>query len=241
MNTSTQANARSNHDPAELAHFEQSAQRWWDKDGEFRPLHDINPIRVDYIAKRVSLDGKQVLDIGCGGGLVSEALAQRGAKVMGIDLGATAIEVASLHALQSGLAIDYCCESAETHAENHAGRYDVVVCLEMLEHVPDPLSVIRAASQLVKSNGDVIFSTLNRTLKAYVIAVLGAEYVMKLLPRGTHTYDRFIKPSELARWARETDLDVRDIAGIEYNPFTKVCNISRDPSVNYLMHAHKQQ
>jgi 2-polyprenyl-6-hydroxyphenyl methylase / 3-demethylubiquinone-9 3-methyltransferase len=249
MNTATsQVNSQAsnhdlNHDPSEIAHFEQSAQRWWDKDGEFRPLHEINPTRVEYIAKHAELNGKRVLDIGCGGGLVSEALAQRGAKVSGIDLGSTAIEVATLHSLQSGLNIDYRCESAEAHAANNAannaGQYDVIVCLEMLEHVPDPLSVIRAASQLIKPNGHVFFSTLNRTLKSYVVAVLGAEYVMNLLPRGTHTYDRFIKPSELARWARESALEVRDVAGIEYNPLTHVCKISRDPSVNYLMHTTK--
>ncbi|MBC7984585.1 MAG: bifunctional 2-polyprenyl-6-hydroxyphenol methylase/3-demethylubiquinol 3-O-methyltransferase UbiG, partial [Candidatus Obscuribacterales bacterium] len=174
--------------------------------------------------------------IGCGGGLVCEALAQRDAIVTGIDLGRTAIEVAELHALESGLKISYGCEAAEAHADAHAGSYDIVTCLEMLEHVPDPTSVIQAATRLVKPGGEVFFSTINRTPKAYALAIVGAEYVMKLLTPGTHTYERFIKPSELSRWSRDAGLEVLDIVGIEYQPFTKVCRISRDPSVNYLMH-----
>ena len=230
MNTAT------NHDPAEVARFDASAQRWWDAHGEFRPLHEINPVRVAYIDKRASLKSKRVLDVGCGGGLAAEGMAKCGAQVTGIDLGATTIEIAQLHALESGVKIDYRREAAEAHAEQHAGRYDVVTCLEMLEHVPDPVSVIQAVTTLVRPGGDVFFSTINRNLKAYLLAVIGAEYVMKLLAPGTHTYDRFIKPSELARWSRAAGLDVQDVVGIEYNPLTHHCAISSDPSVNYLMH-----
>ena len=226
----------SNHDPAEIAHFEANAQRWWDTQGEFRPLHDINPVRIDYMARRVEVADKRILDIGCGGGLACEALARRGAIVCGIDMGKTAVEVAELHALESGLKIAYRCESAETHAAAYAGTYDIVTCLEMLEHVPDPASVVSCASRLVKPGGHVFFSTINRTLKAYLLAVVGAEYVMKLLTPGTHTYERFLKPSELARWSREAALEVQDVSGIEYNPLTHVCRIGRDPGVNYLMH-----
>jgi 2-polyprenyl-6-hydroxyphenyl methylase/3-demethylubiquinone-9 3-methyltransferase len=230
MNTAT------NHDPAEIARFDSQAQRWWDAHGEFRPLHDINPVRVGYIDKCAAIKGKRVLDIGCGGGLAAEGMAKCGAEVTGIDLGANTIEVAELHALESGLKIAYRRESAEEHAAKHAEAYDVVTCLEMLEHVPDPLSVILAAAALVRPGGDVFFSTINRNLKAYLLAVVGAEYVMRLLTPGTHTYDRFIKPSELARWSRSAGLDLQDIASIDYNPLTHRCAIGDDPSVNYLMH-----
>jgi 2-polyprenyl-6-hydroxyphenyl methylase/3-demethylubiquinone-9 3-methyltransferase len=229
-------NTAANHDPAEISRFDANAQRWWDKEGEFRPLHEINPVRVAYIDNRAPLKDKRVLDIGCGGGLASEGMAKCGAQVTGIDLGATTIEIAELHALDSGLKISYRRESAEDHAAQHAGKYDVVTCLEMLEHVPDPESVIRAVVTLVRPEGDVFFSTINRNLKAYLLAVVGAEYVLRLLTPGTHTYERFIKPSELARWSRTAGLDVQDVAGIEYNPLTHRCAISGDPSVNYLMH-----
>jgi 2-polyprenyl-6-hydroxyphenyl methylase/3-demethylubiquinone-9 3-methyltransferase len=232
-------NATHNHDPAEIARFDTNAPRWWDANSEFRPLHDINPVRVAYIDKRCTLKGKRVLDIGCGGGLAAEGMAKCGAQVTGIDLGEQTIEIAQLHALESGLKINYLRESAEAHAERNAGQYDVVTCLEMLEHVPDPVSVIRAAASLVKPGGDVFFSTLNRNLKAYLLAVVAAEYVMKLLTPGTHTYERFIKPSELGRWTRDAGLDVSDIAGIEYNPLTHVCRMSNDPSVNYMMHVRR--
>jgi 2-polyprenyl-6-hydroxyphenyl methylase/3-demethylubiquinone-9 3-methyltransferase len=238
MNTKTDSNAE-NHDPAEIARFDTNAPRWWDTNSEFRPLHDINPVRVAYIDKRAQLKGERVLDIGCGGGLAAEGMARCGAQVTGIDLGAQTVEIAALHALESGLKISYRREAAEAHAQNFADAYDVVTCLEMLEHVPDPLSVIRATAALVRPGGHVFFSTINRNLKAYLLAVVGAEYVMKLLTPGTHTYDRFIKPSELARWSREAGLDVQDIAGIEYNPLTKVCRISNDPSVNYLVHLQR--
>jgi 2-polyprenyl-6-hydroxyphenyl methylase/3-demethylubiquinone-9 3-methyltransferase len=225
-----------NHDPAEIARFDSQAQRWWDVHGEFRPLHDINPVRVTYIDNRAALKGKRVLDVGCGGGLAAEAMAKCGAQVTGIDLGEQTIEIARLHALESALKISYRQESAEMHAAASSGEYDVVTCLEMLEHVPDPLSVIQAVATLVRPGGDVFFSTINRNLKAYMLAVLGAEYVMRLLTRGTHTYDRFIKPSELAKWSRSSSLVVQDVVGIAYNPLTHHCAIDNDPSVNYLMH-----
>ena len=225
-----------NHDPAEVARFDASASRWWDPHGEHRPLHEINPVRVDYIDARCSLKGKHVLDIGCGGGLATEAMAKRGARVSGIDLGEQTISTAKLHALDSKLPIEYFRESAEVHAERYAAQYDVVTCLEMLEHVPDPLSVIRAVVTLVRPGGAVFFSTINRTLKAYLLAVIGAEYVMRLLTPGTHTYDRFIKPSELARWSRSAGLELQDVAGIDYNPLTHRCAIVRNADVNYLMH-----
>ncbi len=234
-------NTASNIDPAEIARFDTNAQRWWDVNGEFRPLHEINPVRVAYIDRRASLKGKRALDIGCGGGLAAEGMAKCGAQVTGIDMGEQTIEVATLHALAAGLKIDYRRESAESHASQHAGRYDVVTCLEMLEHVPDPASVIRAVTNLVRPGGDVFFSTINRNLKAYVLAVVGAEYVMRLLTPGTHTYKRFIKPSELARWSRDAGLDLCDVVGIDYNPLTHHCAISKDPSVNYLMHLKRAQ
>ena len=230
MNTAT------NHDPAEIARFDANAPRWWDRQGEFRPLHEINPVRVAYIDKHAPLKDQRVLDIGCGGGLAAEGMAKCGAQVTGIDLGSNTIEIAELHALESGLTITYQREAAEAHAAKHAGQYDVVTCLEMLEHVPDPMSVIQAVTSLVRPGGDVFFSTINRNLKAYLLAVVAAEYVMKLLTPGTHTYERFIKPSELARWSRSAGLELQDVVGIDYNPLTHHCGISRDPSVNYLMH-----
>lgn len=225
------------HDPAEIARFDATAQRWWDPKGEFRPLHVLNPVRVDYIADRVGgFSGKSVLDVGCGGGLLSEAMAVRGADVTGLDLGAATIEVAGLHALQSGLSIRYLCESAEAHAAQSPGSYDVVACLEMLEHVPDPGAILEALHTLVKPDGDVVLSTLNRNLKSWLIAVVGAEYVMRLLERGTHTYSRFIRPSELARWSRDRGFQVVDIVGLDYDPLREVARRSRNVDVNYMMH-----
>jgi len=229
-------NPNVNQDPQEIARFETAAQRWWDPQGEFRPLHDLNPVRTDYIDARASLAGKRVLDIGCGGGLLCEAMAQRGADVTGIDLGATAVQVAELHALESGVKVRYLLEPAEVHAARAPAAYDIVTCLEMLEHVPDPRSVVAAAAALVKPGGDLFFSTLNRNLKAYLLAVVGAEYVMNLLPRGTHTYSRFIRPSELARWGRTAGLRAADVCGIEYNPLTRTCRMSANADVNYIMH-----
>lgn len=225
------------HDPAEIARFDATAQRWWDPAGEFRPLHVLNPVRVDYIDERVGgFAGKRVLDVGCGGGLLSEAMASRGAQVTGLDLGAATIEVAELHAMQSGLSIHYLRESAEAHAAHSPEAYDVVACLEMLEHVPDPSAILQALHTLVKPGGAVMLSTINRNLKSWLFAVVGAEYVMRLLERGTHTYSRFIRPSELARWAREAGFDVVDIAGLEYDPLRETARRSRNVDVNYMLH-----
>lgn len=226
----------SNHDPQEIARFDAVAQRWWDPQGEFRPLHVLNPVRLDYIDARAGLRGKRVLDVGCGGGLLSEAMATRGAQVTGIDLGSQTIEVAELHALESKVQVRYVRESAEAHAAQNPGAYDIVVCMEMLEHVPAPDSVLRALRALVTPAGDVFVSTLNRNLKSYLLAIVGAEYVMNLLERGTHTYERFIKPSELARWARAAQLQLEDIAGLAYDPFRHVATQTADVAVNYMMH-----
>ncbi|MGC3980225.1 MAG: bifunctional 2-polyprenyl-6-hydroxyphenol methylase/3-demethylubiquinol 3-O-methyltransferase UbiG [Steroidobacteraceae bacterium] len=229
----------SNHDPAEIARFDQLAQRWWDEHGEFQPLHTMNPVRVGYIDQRVGLQGKRVLDVGCGGGLLCEAMTQRGAQVTGIDLGETTIEVATLHSLDSQLNIRYLRESAEQHAQTHTGSYDVVTCLEMLEHVPDPAAVIATIAQLLKPGGQAVFSTLNRNPKSYAMAILGAEYLLKMLPKGTHTYAQFIRPSELASWARAAGLTLHDITGLQFHPLTRACSLGPDVDVNYLMHVSK--
>jgi 2-polyprenyl-6-hydroxyphenyl methylase / 3-demethylubiquinone-9 3-methyltransferase len=233
MNTST------NHDPQEIARFDANAQRWWDPQGEFRPLHALNPVRLAYVDNRAGLAGKRVLDVGCGGGLLSEAMARRGAQVTGIDLGPQTVEVAELHALESKLPVSYARESAETHAAGNAGAYDIAVCMEMLEHVPEPDSALRALRTLVKPGGHVFVSTLNRNLKSYLLAIVGAEYVMNLLTRGTHTYERFIKPSELARWARAAELTVEDVAGLAYDPFANSARQSSNVDVNYMMHLRR--
>ena len=225
-----------NVDSAEIAKFNALAERWWDPDSDFRPLHDINPARLNYIDERVSLPGKTVIDIGCGGGLLSEGMARRGAVVTGIDLGEAPLAVARLHAEDSGVSVDYQQISAEQIAAERAGQYDVVTCLEMLEHVPDPASVIRACATLVKPGGHVFFSTINRNPKAFLFAIVGAEYVMRLLPRGTHEYAKLIRPSELAMWSRDAGLQVRETTGMSYNPVTQVCKLNRNVSVNYLMH-----
>lgn len=230
----------SNHDPGEIAHFDQMAQRWWDPHGEFRPLHILNPVRLDYIDRRAALRGKRVLDVGCGGGLLSEAMAQRGADVTGIDLGKVTIDVAEMHALDSGVKVRYLREAAEDHAAHSAGTYDVVTCLEMLEHVPEPQSVLHALRALVKPDGHVIVSTLNRNLKSYLLTIVGAEYLLGLLSRGTHTYEKFIRPSELARCARAEDFAVVDITGLGYNPFTAAAREIDAVDVNYLMHLQPQ-
>jgi 2-polyprenyl-6-hydroxyphenyl methylase/3-demethylubiquinone-9 3-methyltransferase len=227
------------HDPAEIARFDATAQRWWDPHGEFRPLHVLNPVRLAYVDARASLRGKRVLDVGCGGGLLSEAMAKAGANVTGIDLGKSTLQVAELHALDSGVPVRYSCESAEAHAAANAGTYDVVTCMEMLEHVPEPQSVMRALRTLVKPGGAVFVSTINRNFKAYLLAIVGAEYVLRLLERGTHTYERFIRPSELSRWARHADLDVLDIAGLEYDPFREIAKQSTNVDVNYMMHLRR--
>jgi 2-polyprenyl-6-hydroxyphenyl methylase/3-demethylubiquinone-9 3-methyltransferase len=232
--------AASNHDPAEIARFDATAQRWWDPHGEFRPLHALNPVRLEYVDRRAPLAGQRVLDVGCGGGLLSEAMAKHGAVVTGLDLAPLTIEIAELHALESNTPVRYLRESAETHAAHSAGAYDIVTCMEMLEHVPDPSSVLQALRALVRPGGHVFVSTLNRNLKSYLLAVIGAEYVMNLLPRGTHSYERFIKPSELARWARAAGLNVEDVAGLAYDPVRNAARLSANVDVNYLMHLTRE-
>lgn len=228
-----------NSDPAEVQKFSELAHRWWDPASEFKPLHEINPLRLDWIDGCCSLPGKQVLDIGCGGGLLSEGMAQRGAKVSGIDLSDKALGVARLHLYESGLEIDYQLASAEEHAAGHPAAFEVVTCMEMLEHVPDPASTILACAQLVKPGGDVFFSTLNRNFKSYLLAIVGAEYVLNMLPRGTHEYAKFIKPSELARYCRQAGLEVVSITGMSYNPISKEYSLGTDTDVNYLVHTRR--
>ena len=225
-----------NFDPAELSKFDGAAPRWWDPDGEFRPLHDLNPARLDYIDARAGSAGKRVRDVGCGGGLLAEGMARRGATVTGIDLAPGAIEVARLHALESGIRIDYRLQAVETLAESESGSYDLVTCLEMLEHVPDPAAILAGIAGLVRPGGDVVFSTINRNPKSFALAIVGAEYLFRLLPKGTHQYARLIRPSELARWAREAGLEIADLAGLAYNPATRKARVSPDTSVNYLAH-----
>jgi 2-polyprenyl-6-hydroxyphenyl methylase/3-demethylubiquinone-9 3-methyltransferase len=225
-----------NVDPAEIARFRSAASRWWDPDGEMRPLHDLNPVRLQYVERAGPLAGRAVADVGCGGGLLAEAMARRGGRVVGLDLAAELLEVARLHALDSGVEVDYRLEPAEQHALASPGRYDVVTCMEMLEHVPDPASVVTALAALVRPGGHVFVSTLNRTPRAYLMAVVGAEYVLRLLPAGTHTYEKFIRPSELAAWARAAGLVLVDVAGLEYDPFSRSARLTSDARVNYLMH-----
>lgn len=229
-----------NADPAELQKFSDLAHRWWDPASEFRPLHEINPLRLDWIDGIAALAGKNVLDVGCGGGILSEGMATRGAKVTGIDLSEKALGVARLHLFESGQQVVYRLVSAETFADENPQTFDVVTCMEMLEHVPDPASTIAACAKLVKPGGHVFFSTLNRNLKAYALAVVGAEYLLKLLPRGTHEYAKFIKPSELSRYCRNAGLNPRTLIGMHYNPLTKVYSLGRDTGVNYLLHTHRE-
>ena len=227
-----------NVDPAEIDKFQSIASRWWDRESEFKPLHDINPLRVDYIERQVNgLDGKQVVDIGCGGGILAEALAQRGALVTGIDMAEQSLKVARLHLHESDLEIDYQLSTAEAFAEQNAAGFDVVTCLEMLEHVPDPAAIIDAAVRLLKPDGCLILSTLHRNPKSFALAILGAEYVLGLIPRGTHQYRRFIKPSEMAAQLRANGMRVRDISGMSYNPLTRNYTLGRDIDVNYLVTA----
>jgi 2-polyprenyl-6-hydroxyphenyl methylase / 3-demethylubiquinone-9 3-methyltransferase len=228
-----------NADPHELAKFGELAHRWWDPNSEFKPLHEINPLRLDWIESAVPLAGKKVLDVGCGGGLLSEGMAARGADVTGIDLSEKPLGVARLHLFESGLKVDYRLISAEAMAEAHPSEFDVVTCLEMLEHVPDPASIVAACASLVKPGGSVFFSTLNRNPKSYLFAVVGAEYILNLLPRGTHDYAKFIKPAELSRQCRTAGLAVEEIRGMSYNPFSKVYSLGQDSSVNYLMRTRR--
>jgi 2-polyprenyl-6-hydroxyphenyl methylase/3-demethylubiquinone-9 3-methyltransferase len=230
----------SNVDPAEIAKFDALADRWWDATGEFRPLHDINPTRAEYVESKCGgLFGKALVDVGCGGGILSEALAARGAKVTGIDMGEAPLTVARLHARAAGIGVDYQRTTAEALAVSMPEAFDVVTCLEMIEHVPDPGSVINACAAMLKPGGHLVLSTINRHPKAYLLAVLGAEYVLGLLPRGTHNYERFITPAELSGMVRTAELLTDDIVGMRYNPFTHDCALTHDVDVNYLLHAEK--
>jgi 2-polyprenyl-6-hydroxyphenyl methylase/3-demethylubiquinone-9 3-methyltransferase len=226
-----------NADPAELQKFSDLAHRWWDPESEFKPLHQINPLRLKWIDDIAGLSGKKVLDVGCGGGILAEGMAKAGADVTGIDLSEKALGVARLHRFESGVEVDYLQVAAEAYADEHPEKFDVVTCMEMLEHVPDPASTVLAAAQLVKPGGHVFFSTLNRNMKAYLLAIIGAEYVMNLLPRGTHDYAKFIKPSELSRYCRESGLAVKELIGMSYNPITRIYSLGVDTDVNYLLRA----
>lgn len=224
-----------NADPLELQKFSDLAHRWWDPTSEFRPLHDINPLRLEWINARAPLAGKIVADIGCGGGILAESMARKGAQVTGIDLSEKALKVADLHSLESGVQVRYEMISAEALAAREPGRYDVVTCMEMLEHVPDPAAIVQACATLVKPGGHVFFSTINRNPKAYLFAVLGAEYLLRLLPKGTHDYSKFITPAELAQFARSAGLNVDSLKGMTYNPLTKIYSLNQDTDVNYLV------
>jgi 2-polyprenyl-6-hydroxyphenyl methylase / 3-demethylubiquinone-9 3-methyltransferase len=231
-----------NADPQELAKFSELAHRWWDRHGEFKPLHDINPLRLDWIERAAGLRGKQVLDVGCGGGILAESMALHGADVLGIDLATKPLKVAQLHALESNVQnLDYREVSAEALAATSAASYDIVTCMEMLEHVPEPGSIVRACAALARPGAHLFFSTINRNVKAWLFAIVGAERVLKLLPQGTHEYARLIRPSELAQWCREAGLEVTGISGMQYNPLTRRYWLSRDASVNYLMACRKPQ
>ncbi len=229
-----------NVDPLELEKFSALAHRWWDPESEFKPLHQINPLRLEWIDAIAPLKGRKVLDVGCGGGILAEAMARRGARVKGIDLSEKALKVAQLHRMESRVAVDYEAVSAEALAESESATYDVITCMELLEHVPDPGSLVRACSRLARPGGEVFFSTINRNLKSYVFAVIGAEYVLKLLPKGTHDYLKFVKPSELARHCRAAGLEVREIKGMRYNPLTRSYSLVGDASVNYLVHCTRE-
>jgi 2-polyprenyl-6-hydroxyphenyl methylase/3-demethylubiquinone-9 3-methyltransferase len=227
-----------NVDPQEISKFEQLASRWWDRNSEFKPLHEINPLRANFIDQRSPVAGKNLIDVGCGGGILAEAMAQRGAMVTGIDMGEAPLKVARIHQLESGLELEYVQATAEQMAVQGAACFDVVCCLEMLEHVPDPAAVIQACAQLCRPGGDLYFSTINRSPKSYAFAILGAEYILSLLPRGTHEYNKFIKPSELASWIRSAGLELQEMTGLCYNPLTqKYWLEERDVSVNYMVHA----
>lgn len=230
-----------NVDRAEIQKFEDLASRWWDPESEFRPLHAINPLRTDFINLHSPVKGLKVLDVGCGGGLISESLAELGAEVTGIDMGEAPLSVAKLHLLESGNKVEYIKTTAEQLAQERPAEYDIVTCLEMLEHVPAPADVIQACSQLVKPNGDVYFSTINRNPKAWLFAIVGAEYILNLLPRGTHEFDKLIKPSELEAWARHSGLQTKRMIGLHYNPLTKRYKLAPGVDVNYMMHTQKSE
>lgn len=239
METSTQS---VNVDFGEVSKFDAIASRWWDPSGDFAPLHAINPLRLDFIEQRVGgLRGAKVVDVGCGGGLLSEGMAVRGADVLGIDMAGSALEVASLHALETGVELDYQQITVEELAEKRAGEFDVVTCLEMLEHVPDPASVVTACATLVKPGGHVVFSTLNRNPRSYLFAIIAAEYLLRMLPKGTHDYSQFIRPSELASWGRPAGLVLQELQGISYNPLSRQYRLGQDINVNYLAHFRRSE
>ncbi|EGU34124.1 bifunctional 2-polyprenyl-6-hydroxyphenol methylase/3-demethylubiquinol 3-O-methyltransferase UbiG [Vibrio scophthalmi] len=229
-----------NVDPSEIKKFEEMASRWWDLEGEFKPLHQINPLRLNYVMECADgLFGKKVLDVGCGGGILAESMAREGAIVTGLDMGKEPLEVARLHALETGTKLDYIRSTIEDHAVDHAGTYDVVTCMEMLEHVPDPLSVIRSCAALVKPNGHVFFSTLNRNIKSYLFAIVGAEKLLKIVPDGTHDHEKFIRPSEMIKMIDQTDLIELGITGLHYNPITGRYKLGKNVDVNYIVHTCK--
>jgi 2-polyprenyl-6-hydroxyphenyl methylase/3-demethylubiquinone-9 3-methyltransferase len=232
--------SEANVDPAEIAKFEAMASRWWDRNSEFKPLHDINPLRANYIDRYSPVSGQRLVDVGCGGGILAEAMAQRGAKVTGIDMGEAPLAVAKLHQLESGVDVDYFQSTAEELAVKAPASFDIVCCLEMLEHVPDPGAVIKACADMAKPGAALYFSTINRNPKAFMFAIVGAEHILRLLPAGTHEYDKFIKPSELAGWIRDAGLVLEDMTGLTYNPFTRTYRLNpRDVSVNYMVHTVK--
>ena len=228
-----------NVDPAEIAKFEELANRWWDTQGEFKPLHEINPLRLQYIDQRTGLSGKKLLDVGCGGGILAESMAKKGADVIGIDMGTAPLPVAKLHAMESEIELHYRQVTVEELAEEMPGHFDAVTCMEMLEHVPDPSITIAACTKLAKPGGHVFFSTINRNPKSFLFAIIGAEYVLRMLPKGTHEYRNFIRPSELESWARHAGLDIQEITGMTYNPLTRHYTLGRDVDVNYLMYFRK--
>jgi len=239
----TQATSTRKHnvDPKEIAKFEALASRWWDPNSEFKPLHDINPLRLNYIDQRAGLSGKHVIDVGCGGGILAESMAQRGARVSGIDMGEAPLNVAKLHGLESGIDVDYQQVSAEILAEQKPEQFDIVTCMEMLEHVPDPSQTIASCARLVKPGGNIFFSTINRNPKSYLFAIVGAEYLLRLLPKGTHEYRNFIRPSEMEAWSRQAGLELKHITGMSYNPLTRHYSLGRDVDVNYMMHFTKPE
>lgn len=230
-----------NVDLAELAKFDALASRWWDPEGEFRPLHQINPLRLDWIRQIVDLDGARAVDIGCGGGILAEAMTESGANVTAIDMAEAPLAVARLHLLESGAEVDYRRSTAEELAEHEPGQYDIVTCLEMLEHVPDPSRVVRSCAELVRPGGHVFFSTINRNPKSFVFAIVGAEYILRLLPKGTHEYEKFIRPSELEEWARDAGLILKTSIGLHYNPFTREYSLGPGLDVNYLMYCQRPE
>ncbi len=237
----TDSETETNVDNAEIARFDALASRWWDPEGEFKPLHDINPLRMGWIEEHAPLHNCRVADIGCGGGILAESMAAAGAAVTGIDMGEAPLAVARLHQLESGVDVEYRKCTAEELAAGHARQFDIVTCLEMLEHVPSPSSVIRACYELVRPGGTVFFSTINRNPKAWILAIVGAEYLLRLLPRGTHEYAKFIKPSELESWARSAGLELISISGMKYNPLNRECSLIENVDVNYMMHFRRPE